>query len=301
MDPLSDVLSLLRPSDYAFRGLEAGGSWALHYPADGTLKCLAVTFGSCWLYGEEPIGKRRLQQGDVVMITGSTAFRLCSDLACPAVEVDVALTVVGPGNVARIGTGVDCAGLGGYFAFANTNAGALLSMMPGVVHVASSSGESLRRSLGGLMEELRAPRPGGQLMASHFAQCLLIEALRHHLDNPVAGCANWLYALQDDRLSGALNAMHAAPGRPWTVALLADAAGMSRSAFASRFSLMVGESPMAYVTRWRMLLACDRLAEKGSTISRVATSLGYESDSAFGAAFKRILGFSPRRVGEAAR
>ena len=300
MDPLSDVLSMLRPSDYAFRGLEAGGSWSLHYPADGTLKCFAITFGSCWLYGEEPIGKRQLQQGDVVMIPGSTAFRLCSNLECPAVEVDVALTVVSPGNVARIGTGIDCAGLGGYFGFANTNAGALLSMMPGVLHVASFAGESLRRSLARLMEELRAPRPGGQLMASHFAQSLLIEALRHHLDNAVPGRANWLYALQDSKLSGALSAIHAAPGHPWTVALLADAVGMSRSAFASRFSLTVGESPMAYVTRWRMLLACDRLAEKGSTISRVATSLGYESDSAFGAAFKRILGFSPRRVNAAA-
>jgi AraC-like DNA-binding protein len=300
MDPLSDVLSMLRPTEYAFRGLEAGGNWSLHYPADGTLKCFAITFGSCWLYGEEPIGKRRLQQGDVVMIPGSTAFRLCSNLECPAVDVGVALTVVSPGNVARIGTGIDCAGLGGYFGFANTNAGALLSMMPGVLHVASFSGESLRRSLAQLMEELRSPRPGGQLMASHFAQCLLIEALRHHLDHAVPGRANWLYALQDSKLSGALNAIHAAPGHPWTVALLADAVGMSRSAFASRFSLTVGESPMAYVTRWRMLLACDRLAEKGSTISRVATSLGYESDSAFGAAFKRILGFSPRQVSAAA-
>lgn len=304
MDPLSDVLSLLRPSDYAFRGLEAGGSWSLHYPADGTLKCFAVTLGSCWLYGAEPIGRRQLRQGDVVMVPGSTAFRLCSDLACPPVEVGVALTVVGPGKVARIGTGIgtgiDCAGLGGYFGFANTHAGALLSMMPPVLHVTSSSGEALRRALGGLMDELRSPRPGGQLMASHFAQCLLIEALRHHLDNPVAGRATWLYALQDNKLSGALNAIHAAPGHPWTVALLADAAGMSRSAFAARFALTVGESPMAYVTRWRMLLACARLAEKGSTISRVATSLGYASDSAFGAAFKRILGCSPRQASVAA-
>lgn len=300
MDPLSDVLSLLRPSDYAFRGLEAGGDWSLHYPADGSLKCFAITLGRCWLYGAAPIGQRQLQQGDVVMVSGGTAFSLCSDPAVPAVDVGEALTVVGPGNVARIGTDIDCAGLGGYFGFGNTHAGALLAMLPRVLHVTSSAGASLRQSIARLMEELRYPQPGGQLMASHFAQALLIEALRHHLKAAEPGQPTWLYALQDSKLSAALSAIHADPGRLWTVARLADAACMSRSAFAARFAQTVGESPMAYVTRWRMLLACERLAVKGATISGVAKSLGYESDSAFGAAFKRTVGLSPRRVTQAA-
>jgi len=299
MDPLSDVLSMLRPTDYAFRGLEAGGGWSLHYPADGALKCFAISLGSCWLVGDAPIGQRRLRQGDVVMVSGGTAFRLCSDLEQQPVDVAVALTVVGPGNVARIGTGIDCAGLGGYFGFANTHAGILLAMLPQVLHVASSAGEALRLSIARLMEELRCPRPGGQLMASHLAQSLLIEALRHHLDGGVHGRGNWLYALQDSKLRTALSALHAEPGRPWTVALLAAVAGMSRSAFAAHFAETVGEGPMAYVTRWRMLLAYERLAVKGATISRVATSLGYESESAFGAAFKRILGASPRKARKA--
>lgn len=299
MDPLSDVLSMLRPTDYAFRGLEAGGSWSLHYPADGSLKCFAITLGSCWLYGDAPIGQRRLRQGDVVMVSGGTAFRLCSDLESQAVDVAEALTIVGPGNVAHIGTGIDCAGLGGYFGFGSTHAGILLAMLPEVLHVVSATGEALRRSIARLMEELRCPQPGGQLMASHFAQALLIEALRHYLDSVPPGRGNWLYALQDSKLSMALSAVHAEPGRPWTVALLAAAAGMSRSAFAAHFAGTVGEAPMAYVTRWRMLLACERLAVKGATISSVATSLGYESDSAFGAAFKRVLGASPRKISEA--
>jgi len=300
MDPLSDLLSMLRPTDYAFRGLEAGGSWSLHYPADGSLKCFAITLGSCWLYGDAPIGHRRLQQGDVVMVSGGTAFRLCSDLEQQPVDVATALTVVGPGNVARIGTGIDCAGLGGYFGFGHAHASILLAMLPEILHVASAGGEALRRSITRLMEELRCPRPGGQLLASHFAQALLIEALRHRLDSATPGRGDWLYALQDSKLSTALSAMHAEPGYPWTVARLAATAGMSRSAFAAHFAETVGEAPMAYVTRWRMLLACERLAVKGATISRVATSLGYASDSAFGAAFKRILGASPRKVSEAA-
>lgn len=168
MDPLSDVLSLLRPSEYAFRGLEAGGSWSLHYPADGSLKCFAITFGSCWLYGAAPIGQRRLLQGDVVMVSGGTAFLLCSDPAVEPVDVGVALTVVGPGNVVRIGNGMDCAGLGGYFGFGNTHASTLLAMLPEVLHVASGSGESLRQSIARLMEELRCPRPGGASVGQPF-------------------------------------------------------------------------------------------------------------------------------------
>lgn len=299
MDPLSEILSMLRPTDYAFRGLDAGGSWSLYYPADGSLKCFAITLGSCWLYGDAPIGQRQLLQGDVVIVSGGTAFRLCSDLERKPVNVAEALTVVGPGNVARIGTDIDCAGLGGYLGFGNAHARLLLTLLPQVLHVASETGETLRLSIARLMEELRCPRPGGQLMASHFAQVLLIEALRHYLDNAVAGRGSWLYALQDSKLSTALSAIHAKPGHPWTVALLAAAAGMSRSAFAAHFAETVGEAPMAYVTRWRMLLACERLAVKGATISRVAASLGYASDSAFGAAFKRIVGASPRKVSEA--
>jgi AraC-like DNA-binding protein len=299
MDPLSDVLALLRPSDYAFRGLEAGGNWAIRYPADRSLKCFAITSGTCWLCGDAPIGQRKLEQGDVVMVSGGTAFLLCSDPGVQPVDVEVALTVVGPGNVARIGDVVDCAGLGGYFGFGNTQASVLLAMLPEVLHVASSSGEALRQSIVRLMEELRHPQPGGQLMASHFAQALLIEALRHHLKDTTPGRPTWLYALQDSKLSAALGAIHAQPGHLWTVAELADIACMSRSAFAARFAQIVGEPPMAYVTRWRMLLACERLAVKGATISQVATSLGYESESAFGAAFKRIFGLSPRKIAEA--
>lgn len=299
MDPLSEVLSMLRPAHYAFRGLEAGGRWSLHYPADGSLKCFAVTLGSCWLYGDAPVGQRRLLQGDVVIVSGSSALRLCSDVETQPVDVAEALTVVGPGNVAQIGAGIDCAGLGGYLGFDQTHARLLLNLLPAVLHVGSATGQALRVSISRLMEELRSPRPGGELMASHFAQVLLIEALRHHLEAAVSGRGNWLYALHDTKLSAALSAIHANPGHPWTVALLASAAGMSRSAFAAHFAETVGEAPMAYVTRWRMLLACERLAVKGATISRVATSLGYASDSAFGAAFKRVLGVSPRKVGAA--
>jgi AraC-like DNA-binding protein len=98
-------------------------------------------------------------------------------------------------------------------------------------------------------------------------------------------------------MSAAMTAMHAEPGKRWTIAALAERAAMSRSSFALKFKRIVGASPMDYLTRWRMILAADRLANSGEPISRLAPALGYESESAFSTAFKRVMGCAPRHYG----
>jgi AraC-like DNA-binding protein len=89
--------------------------------------------------------------------------------------------------------------------------------------------------------------------------------------------------------------MHNDPGYPWTLQLLAERVGISRSVFAMRFRDTVGATPMEYLTRWRMLLAADRMKESSDGLSAIAQSLGYESESAFGKAFRRVMGCSPRQ------
>jgi AraC-like DNA-binding protein len=105
----------------------------------------------------------------------------------------------------------------------------------------------------------------------------------------------WLFALADKQIGAAISAMHDDPARRWTVQALAKRAGMSRSTFAVKFKQTVGASPMEYLTRWRMLLAGDRLTNSSESISVIAPSLGYESESAFSTAFKRVMGCSPRQ------
>jgi AraC-like DNA-binding protein len=107
----------------------------------------------------------------------------------------------------------------------------------------------------------------------------------------------WLFALADKQMSAAITAMHEEPGHAWTLQDLAERVGMSRSVFALRFKETVGATPMEYLTRWRMLLAGDRLTNSADSISAIAMSLGYESESAFGKAFRRVMGFSPRKYG----
>lgn len=126
---------------------------------------------------------------------------------------------------------------------------------------------------------------------------MLVQALRLHLSEGAGGGAGWFFALTDEQLSAAITAMHADPAHRWTLQELAGRAGMSRSTFALKFKQTVGTSPMEYLTRWRMLLAGDRLESSSDPVSLIALSLGYESESASSTAFKRVMGCSPRQYG----
>jgi AraC-like DNA-binding protein len=124
---------------------------------------------------------------------------------------------------------------------------------------------------------------------------MLIHALRLHLAEGPQGGVGWLFALADRQMGAAISAMHEAPARRWTLQELAEHVGMSRSTFAQRFKETVGESPMEYLTRWRMMLAADRVENSKESVGTIALSLGYESESAFSTAFKRVMGCSPRQ------
>lgn len=295
MDPLSDILSLLKPTSYGFRGLDAAADWSLAYAADEGIKCFAITAGACWLAMDDT-APLRLEAGDFVLLPGGPGFRLCSALGVAAIDAFDFFPNVPAGEVAVLNGGGDCIGVGGYFAFEGMHSEMLLSMLPPIVHLADQADkDGLRLSIERLMGELRSPRPGSALMGEHLTQALLIEALRLHLLGRSSRSAGWLFALADRQMNAVLAAMHAEPARKWTLATLARVAGMSRSSFAVRFKDSVGEPAMDYLTRWRMMLAADRMANEGMPISLVAPTVGYESESAFGAAFKRAFGQSPKQ------
>jgi AraC-like DNA-binding protein len=148
-----------------------------------------------------------------------------------------------------------------------------------------------------MRQELREGQPGGFLMAQHLAHLMLLQALRLHLAEGSVGGVGWLFALADKNMGAAITAIHDAPAYRWTLKALAERAGMSRSIFALRFRERVGASPMEYLTRWRMMLAGDRLMNSSDPVTIIARSVGYESESAFSTAFKRVMGCSPRQYG----
>ena len=295
MDPLSDVLSLLRPSIHGASGFDMGGDWAIHFPHHQGIKCYSMISGQCWLSMDGVADALLLSAGDCFVLPRGRPFKLASDLGLPGIETSGCEP---NGTIEVFEGGGGCFIAGGHFALANLHADLLIETLPPIIHIhGEASKASLRWSLDLMRDELSRQQLGAGLISEHLAHMVLIQALRIHVADGSATGRGWLFALADRQIGATIKAIHADPGHPWTLQGLARQAFMSRSGFAARFRDLVGETPMGYVTRWRMMLAGDRLAKSNDPVSVVARSLGYVSESAFSIAFKRVVGSSPRQYG----
>jgi AraC-like DNA-binding protein len=303
MDPLSDVLALLRPRNYMSAGFDAGPRWSVHFPDQaGTIKTGAVIAGGCWLTVATVAAPVRLAAGDCFLLPRGLPFTLASDLALTPTPARDLLPAPSHGRILTIDGGGESLMVSSRFALDGPQAEMLLGLLPPIVHIRPdhdrADGEAaLRGAIERTMQELRDPQPGSTLVMQHLAHMMLIEALRLHL---AAGSADsgWLAGLAHRQIGAALRAMHDDPARRWTLETLAGHAAMSRSTFALKFKETVGMPAMDYLTRWRMLLAGDRLMNSGESIANIALGLGYESEAAFATAFKREMGLTPRAYGK---
>ncbi len=301
MDPLSDVLSQLNADKAYVVGLRTGGDWGMHFPPPANIKFNAVVEGSCWLTVEGEPAPIYLRPGDCFILTRPRAFILASSLdRITENAVDLFRNAVK--GVLQYGSEQDFFMIGGRFNYGQ-EARLLLDSLPAVavVNAHTDSAPILRWALALLVQELSNASPGGAMMAQQLGNIMLIQVLRQYLGVEQDSPAGWLFALSDPRVNSALEAMHAEPAKRWSVQQLADIAGVSRSTFALSFKQKVGFGPLEYLLRWRMQLASRRLALGNVTVSAVAQSLGYDSDSAFSNAFKRIMHCSPRQYRERQR
>jgi len=298
MDPLSDVLSLLKPRSYVAGGFAVDGDMAIQWPKHQGIKCYAMLAGECWLSVEGVADPVLLTAGDCFLLPRGLPFSLSTDLALTPVDFETVRSTWRAGSAAS--TFNNEAGgryiVGGHFVLTGGHADILLKSLPPIVHLRKESDKAaMRWSLERMKEELHDPQPGGSLIAQQLAYTMLIQALRLHLNDAANAGRGWLFALSDKQMSSAIACMHDDPGYAWTVESLAERVGMSRSVFALRFRETMGSTPMEYLTRWRMLLAADRLKNSTDGLAAIAQSLGYESESAFGKAFRRVMGQSPRQ------
>jgi AraC-like DNA-binding protein len=299
MDPLSDVLSLLKPRSYVSSGVDAGGRWAVRFPDQNKLiKCFAIVSGECWLRVEGVAGEVHLKVGDCFVLPSGRPFLLAS---CLSVEAELSSNYFppsSPGAVVKINGGGDFFLVGSRFGVSGAHADILMGMLPPIVHIRNETEQAaLRWSLERMMQELHTPEPGSFLIAQHLAHMMLVQALRLYVKTGASNGTGWLFGVADKQLGLAISAIHADPAYRWTLQALSARACMSRSAFAQRFKETVGTSPMEYVTRWRMLLAGEKLESSADSIAIISLSLGYESESAFSTAFKRVMGAPPRQYG----
>lgn len=294
MDPLSDVLSLLKPQSFMFRGLDLGGSWSIHFPAYQCIRCYALLTGECW-FALDGAAAIRLRAGDCILLPRGHSFVLASELSLEPVNAASFLAGALEGGVITHQGGGEVTGIGGYFTFANAQSAMFLDVLPDIVHICAEADRfALRWFIERLMQELRVPQPGSYLLAQQLVQQILVQVLRLCIARGAVDNVGWIFALADPSMNAALSAMHANPSNRWTLDSLAELASMSRSSFASKFKKTVGLPAIEYLSQWRMLLAKDRLVNSKDSIAVISRSLGYESESAFSTAFKRLIGCSPR-------
>ena len=295
MDPLSDVLSLLKPRSQFYAGLDAAGDWSFDFPPHEGIKFTAVMQGTCWGYTDDLEQPVRFEEGDCFLLNCGRRFVLASDPGLPPRDSGHILDAAYRDGIAVHNGGGEVFLISGRFDFTGNHAAVLFDALPAIVNIpkASSQAEILRWSLDQLVAELHSPQPGGALLSTHLVHLMLVQVLRLFLASCGEIPKGWFLALTDRQISPAIGAIHAEPARHWTLEELARVAGVSRTVFAQRFKALVGSTAMDYLARWRMLMAADRLRAGNESVSSIAFSLGYESESAFSTAFKRIMSCSP--------
>jgi AraC-like DNA-binding protein len=296
MDPLSDMLSLLRPRTQFHAGLDAAGAWSFVFPPYEGIKFAAVLQGGCWAIIDGVHQPVRFERGDCFLLNRGRQIVLSTDLMLEPQDSTAVMETVAREGIAVHNGGGEVLLISGFFAFSGNHAAIPFDALPPLICAprVSRQAKILRWALDQLTSELRFPQPGGALLSGHLLHLMLVQVLRLHLlASPAGSAGGWFVALLDRRVGAALNAIHSDPARRWTLEDLARIAGLSRTIFAQRFKELVGMPTINYLTRWRMSSAANRLQSGTESIASIAFSLGYESESAFCTAFKRTMCCSP--------
>lgn len=297
-DPVGEALHFLRMSGTFYCRSEFTSPWALAIPPmQNCLMLHVVTVGRGILQIDETV-ERTLHLGDLTLVPHGEGHVLTSNPGLtPAKLFEIEREQVSERyETLRLGGGGEkttmiCA----LFQFNDPAAQQLIAFLPRVISVdswAAPQSDWIQTTLRMMAAEASEMRPGGETVITRLADILVIHAIRFWITHAPSEQTGWLGALHDRQIGPIISKIHRCPGRPWTLESLAAEAFMSRSAFSARFTDLVGESAMRYVTRWRVNDARSRL-QRGETIAETAISLGYESEAAFSRAFKRHLGVPP--------
>lgn len=299
VDPLGEALHFLHMSGVFYTRSEFTAPWGLALPAfPDCLMFHVVMSGRCWLEieGNDP---HLLQPGHLALVPHGEGHCLASEPGEPAARLfDLPREQVSERyEILRYGRGGAATDLiCGTVRFDHPAAHQLVRLLPKLICIEawqSPQMEWIQSTLRLMASEAREMRPGGETIITRLADILVIQTIRSWMAEDPQARTGWLGALRDTQIGGAILLIQRDPARNWTVALLADAVAMSRSAFAARFKALVGESPMQYITRWRMNLAVTLLQREHPSLGELANSLGYQSEAAFSRAFKRFIGMSP--------
>jgi AraC-like DNA-binding protein len=293
MDVLSDVLDTVRLRGKVFGSVELRPPWGMRAVSRDHFGFHVMVRGRGYL---DAGGKSLPVSAGDVMVLGRGCVHTLKD--APRSRAKTIEEMLREGMFANRPRGAEGSTLlvCGAFQFDDLRGDMLLSSLPAVIHtheLASDAGPWLAQTVRLLAYEASSEQPGADIVVSRLCDALFVYVIRSVLARLPDGESSLLGALEAPQIGAALRLIHERPAQPWTVASLAEEVGMSRSAFAERFSRVVGESPMQYLTRWRLQKAASLLRGGDAGLAEVAARVGYESDAAFNKAFKRILGVTP--------
>jgi AraC-like DNA-binding protein len=307
MDPLGDLLDGVRAHTAAFCQVVLDPPWSLRICDEAPLGLATPLRGHAWVVPDdaEPV---LLEAGDVAIVQGPAPYTVAD-------TVDSKPTVfVHPGNrlitsdgeditaSKRLGANTSALSLtggsstllaSGVYQVRSFVSGRLLATLPTIVRVPRAEAQSPIMDL--LYTEVQRDAPGQQVVLDRLLDLALIATLRAWFARPAGDPPGWYTAHGDPVVGRSLRVIHEDPARSWTVEGLAAATGVSRAAFARRFTALVGQPPMAYLTHWRLDLAAESLRNSDATISTIARQVGYANAFALTVAFKRVRGTTPQQ------
>lgn len=297
MDVLTDVLNTLELNGWLSSRRELTPPWRYDFAATKDSMFHVLSFGGAYLEVEGETEPIKVEDGDVVLFPTGQPHSLYDDPTSPLTRL-VHLDYNpqrGYEVVNSDGEGPKPLLLCGAFHFDYPHDFPLLHRLPKLIHIRGAQGrlqEGFADIVKIIARESASTQPGAEVMLKRLTELLFIQVIRLWITQQAEGSVGWVGALRDQPISTALGLIHQSPERRWTVLDLAEEAALSRSAFSARFSDLVGEPPMAYLTRWRMLKA-TRLLKNEVPMDTIAERIGYESEAAFRKAFKREIGIPP--------
>lgn len=309
MDALSDLLRVVRLSGGVFLEGSFTAPWciaaqvgaedcrlamaspryvmAFHYVTEGCMQLLV---------DGAPVAEVGVDT--LVLLPGNDPHRIGSDVQLDPADGEGLLTLAEGGALARIehGGGGAVTRIVCGFVGADAMPLPLLQLLPRVLAFDLSrrpEAAFVAPAFRAAVREVASLRPGAAVALAKLSELIFVEAVRHYVESLPADARGWLAALGDPKIGRALALMHRHVERAWTTEALAHEVHLSRSAFAERFTHLVGQAPMRYLAEWRMRIAAQRLATERLPVAQLAHAMGYESEAAFSRAFRRACGVSP--------
>ncbi|MCH8035234.1 MAG: AraC family transcriptional regulator [Bacteroidetes bacterium] len=295
MDVLSDVLSVSKMGSSVICEPVLSAPWGMKFEPDAKAMFHLIRSGTCFLQTNTMDQPLRLMQGDVVLITKCNGHKLTDSEASPVEPFRDVLARQKETSLEYSTHNVTSMLCGVYY-FQQYEYNPVLSLLPNIIHIPADKVQNnmqLHALIQLILLESGRNEVGSNTAITRYIDVMFIYIVRTWVQQQPLGKAGWLGALNDPRIGMAISLIHKNPSNKWTVASLANQVNMSRSSFAQKFNDIVGETPLTYLTKWRMNLSSKLLRESNQLLMTVAAAVGYDSETAFSKTFKKFKSMPP--------